>query len=126
MIISPTVETFALLQPTADYTIILPEPTISLSAPKNISVTRTVSGGATVTIWKSSMAGEKRSVSPVISQEKYERLVKIIDTGFDEWIVRTQGKTFTAIIDVLSAVKSGQSGQWLIELVFVVTGDEKK
>ena len=118
MIISPTLENLSALTPASSYTVILPEPKISMEASKNISTSRTISGGAVTTIWNSDASGERRSVSFALPENTYQALKRIKDTGLDPWLLRVGGKIYEAAIDLTSAVKI--QGLWRCQVEFVI------
>jgi hypothetical protein len=121
--ISPTAENFAALSPASDYSVTIIGATMDIQAPKNISASKTINGGASVVVWSSSIAGERREIFKTVDSRTYERLQRIKDSGVDEWLVRVGGKIFTAIFDLVAAVEDKNTGDWRCEFLFVFTGE---
>ncbi len=121
--ISPSVANFAALSPTADYTVTIFDTRLNMLVPKNINAARTISGGASVTVWESGVAGESRSIYKTVSQSVYDKLLRIKESGVDEWLVRSSGKVYNAVFDMTFAAKDERTGRWTCQLEFVFTGE---
>ena len=127
MIISPTTENFSILQPASDYTVILPDPKISLEPPKSISSMRTISGGSVISVWSNSVVGVQRIFKITVDKQKYSVLKKIKDSGVDSWLWRIFGKTYQIVFDLTSAVMVDRLAEkWLCEISIVISKDENK
>lgn len=103
MILSPTAENFADLQPASAYTVLLPDVSISLEPAKTISSTKTISGGAAVSVFEANIEGQQYEISLTLDRTKYLLLKKMKDTLVDEWLWRVQGKRFVVVYDLVAA-----------------------
>lgn len=103
MILSPTSENFADLQPASAYTALLPDVSISLEPAKTISSTKTISGGAAISVFEANIEGQQYEISLTLDRAKYLLLKKMKDTGVDEWLWRVQGKRFVVVYDLVAA-----------------------
>ena len=113
MILSPTKDYIATLTPTADYTVSLPDVRLNLEPAKTVSSDRTISGGATISVWPANIGGENRTFDVSVPLEFYQTLKRIKDSAADEWLLRVRGRVFVVIFDMPSAiVEKGLSGRW--------------
>lgn len=121
--ISPSIDNISTLTPTADYTVSIMTVTLNVESAKNISASKTIGGGASVAVWENNIAGERRSIYRVVDNAVYTKLKRIKDSGVDEWLVRSGGKIFTAIVDMPAALQDTLPGHWRVELKLVFTGE---
>lgn len=120
MILSPITENIATLSPAADYTVMLPDVRLNLETAKTISAAKTISGGASVTVWAANVAGESRAFDVLVSDAIYRSLKKIKATMLDEWLLRVGGRIFTVIYDMPSAMREkGDVWRCNISLTFL-------
>ena len=86
------------------YRVTLPDVPINFEIPKVISTSRLIGGGSSVSIYKSSLAGEQRSFRVTVPVEKYRTIKRISDSSTDEWLLMAQGRIFKCVISLLSAI----------------------
>ena len=122
MIISPTVENISTLSSAAAYTVILPDVAVNLEAAKTVSTARTISGGASVSIWESSIQGETIELSMTVDAAKQAVLKAIKDSGIDSWLWRISGKIYEVVFDMPSAVRL-QNDNWRVTLSLTIISE---
>lgn len=122
MIISPTVENISALSSAAAYTVMLPDVSVNLEAAKTVSTARTIGGGASVSIWESSIEGETIEISITIDAAKQAILKAIKDSGIDSWLWRISGKIFEVVFDMPSAIRL-QNDNWRVTLSLTIISE---
>ena len=121
MIISPTSDNLSSLSPAADYRVEIKDQPINLQASKSISTASTISGGAAISVWESSVEGLQIAFTATVKRSEYDRLLRIKNSGLDEWLWRIDGRIFEIVFDMPSAVKQDAYGlNWIVRLSFVV------
>lgn len=97
--ISPMPQHFNVAQPNKDYCCTV-RADLSLSVPKKISVSSTISGGASISVWQQTIAGKQETVSKLVPIEEAKKLERIAGLNVNTWLLRTQGRSFEVIISV--------------------------
>lgn len=89
-------------------------------APQKVS--RTLSGGATVSRWAKNNEGATQSMTLTLSPEKYETLKTIVyhATVF-EWVVVSKGIKYLATIDITAAEQEFANGNPVERVAVVFT-----
>lgn len=118
--ISPMPEHFAKALPTADYTCTI-RADINLAVPKRVSINSTISGGSTIAVWRQSVAGKQETIKINMPIEEAKKLANIDRLGVNEWLLRTQGRSFEVILSLTSTVfKRGSRLQTVeFDIIFV-------
>jgi primosomal replication protein N len=86
------------------------------------SVVLTLSGESVISVWQKYVTGTSFSVDAFLSDSEYS-ILRTIDehASVFEWIIITQGRTFTAAIDVTSAKKT--IAKWDVKINFVIISE---
>lgn len=124
--ISPSIDGLAVITTPADYTLTLHQVAFNVRAAKNISAVKTIDGGASVTVWDSNTAGERRYFSLSLKNSDFEKLKKIADFDVDEWILRAGAKTFLVVISMPAAVQNINTMMWRVDLEIIIVSEVSK
>ena len=108
------------------YALSLPDADLNLKAPRPKKVSTTLSGTAAVSTWAKSVTGTETSIEVALTDLQYSTL-RLIDEHqtVTEWVLQTQGRTFTVSVDVLSAVRVFRFGvpYWQVIVSFVIVSE---
>ena len=127
MIISATTEGYSTLTDAASYRVRLPATSINLRAGKNISSSRTISGGANISIWDSSIAGERRTVVMTLDLSTLQALTRVADSTVSTWLLRVQSRVFEVAVNLISSEPDRRRpGKHRVSLEFVFVKEETK
>ncbi len=108
-----------------DLAVALPEPAINLEANKTISTSRTIGGGASVSVWTADIAGLTVEPEFTVDIVTLAKLREIKETEIDEWLVRTQGKIYVAIYDLISVVRQqSRNDKYQVKIKLVILSEE--
>lgn len=108
-----------------DLAVYLPEPAINLEANKIVSVNRTISGGASVSVWAADIAGLTIEPEFTVDIVTLAKLHEMKSTNIDEWLIRTQGKIYVAIYDLISVVRQqSRSDKYRVKIKLVILSEE--
>jgi len=116
----------ALIATPADYTLTIPQLTLNTRVAKSISAVKTISGGASVTIWASSAAGEQHYFTANLSDADFNKLKNIVDCDVEDWLIRSAGKTYLAVLSMPSARQNISINMWRVELQIVIVSEVSK
>jgi len=100
----------------------LPGVRLNLQAPKRVSVSNTISGGASVSAWTSTIAGQTRELSLTVDAATAQSLSDIHDSGIVRWVIAEQNRRFQAIVNVTNLTEiRDRPGKWeaSVELTFI-------
>lgn len=113
------------LTPQQDYYIRLPAVPLNLAVPNIISTSKTIGGGATVSIWRGNMAGEVRVVSVRVDSDRLKILRRIQKSGVYNWSLRAQGRVFRVAVNMTSEVPDRRIRNiFTVELTFHFLSEE--
>jgi len=102
-------------------------PNLKTERPQSTSIT--LSGETVITVWEKKVSGTQFIVRSVISESEYA-ILRAIDehTTVFSWVIMLQGRTFTATIDVLSAlpIRKSQFSEWEVEIKFVIISEKNR
>jgi hypothetical protein len=122
MIISSTADSLA---NGIDIAATLPEPNINLEPQKIIASSRTIGGGATISVWEAEIAGTMVEPEFVVNIAQLAKLRAIKASGVDEWLVRTQGKIYNAMVDLGSVIReTRRQDHFRVQLRIVIVSEE--
>lgn len=69
--------------------------------PRSQKITTTIDGGAAVTTWAKNNAGASQSVQLTITEEKYSKLLAIVNHAtVYEWVVLCEGRRYICSVDI--------------------------
>jgi hypothetical protein len=122
MIISSTNDSIAA---GTDLAVYLPEPEINVEPNKVISVSSIIGGGSSISIWQANIAGLTVEPEFTVRSGILATLRAIKDSGIDEWLIRTQGKIFVGIFDLISVTRQkSQSDKYQVKIKIVILSEE--
>ena len=122
MILSATAEGIMTLANASDYRVTLPDVPINLAVPKSISTSKTIGGGASISVWESSINGEQRTISVLVDRETYHKVKAIHESNIGEWLLRVNGRIYRVIVslnDEISEQRPGTRIRLIIGFTFV-------
>ena len=122
MILSATAAGIAAIANASDYKVTLPDVPINLAVPKSVSTSKTIGGGASISVWESSINGEQRTISILVDRDTYRKVKAIHESSVDEWLLRVNGRIYRVIVSLNDEIPEQRPGtriRLVIGLTFV-------
>ena len=99
-ILSPTIASAL----SSSYSVNLPGLILNIETPRRVSVQKTVSGSAFISMWNNDVAGEEREAALTLNSSNIEKLRAAKNAGLYEWLLRINGKIFKCYFDIISVL----------------------
>lgn len=118
--ISPLPEYIANLSDMDAYKLLVSGVPLDLTVAKTVSISKTISGGAKVSVFNSTIAGKQARFQRILQNEDFKKLENICNSEYNEWLLVHRGRRFTVCVVLLSAAKATEnSTNAAFEITFI-------
>jgi len=118
--ISPLPEYIANLSDMDAYKLLISGVPLDLTVTKTVSISKTISGGAKVSVFNSTIAGKQAQFQRILQNVDFKKLENICSSEYNEWLLMHRGRRFTVCVVLLSATKvTENSTNAAFEITFI-------